>query len=175
MGSDSNISSSTYKNIAFAALFFVLGGIISYCMFGGLKTKRNDVYVDIDTVYVYRYDTIKYRVSVERERWRYDTVVVNDTVYIKDEPQHYVDSTESYKVDINAVKLYDYSLDIYRRDTLYQISERVVHTKEKGHLRQFVGIGIGAGYGGCIDPSTRVVNAQPYVGVSVVYGWGYTW
>lgn len=150
---------------------FLLGGGISYhCI-----KKEGLNQTKIDTVRITKTDTIRVEKRTVQTKWVYDTVLLNDTVYIKDEPQHYLDSTSDYRVDINAVKLYDYSLDIYRVDTLYQIKEKVVQIENKRPFRQFLGIGVGVGYGGCVNPSNRTVTMEPYVGIHLTYGWGFTW
>lgn len=115
-------------------------------------------------------DTITKKVFIKQDVYHFDTVVINDTVYIKDEPRHYIDSTELYKVDIEAVKLYNYTVDIYRSDTVYteKYTEIIKQPKKFG---QFVGVGLGVNYG--LDPVQG--KFVPTVGVSIVYGFGYRW
>lgn len=115
-------------------------------------------------------DTITKKVFIKQELYHFDTIVVNDTIYIKDEPKLYSDSSELYKLDINAVKLYNYTLDIYKSDTVYSVYETTVERKTK-HFGQFVGVGVGVNYG--LDPVQG--KFVPTVGVSIVYGFGYRW
>lgn len=47
-----------------------------------------------------------------------------------------------------------------------------VQKKKKGQFGQFVGLGVQVGYGlGISNP----VKFEPYVGVGIMYGWGYSW
>lgn len=150
---------------------FLLGSGTFYCL--SKKSVSETKYL-IDTVVVVKCDTFRYENIRIRDRYIYDTVLINDTVYIKDESRHYVDSTTNYKVDINAVKLCDYSLDIYKVDTLYQIKEKVSYIEDKKPFKQFIGVGIGVGYGGCVNPNSKVIMMEPYVGIHITYGFGYT-
>lgn len=130
------------------------------------------------------YDTIveRYRdtVTVERvvvqERQIYDTIVINDTVYIADIPRVYTDSTDKYRLEINAVKLYDYRLDIYRDSIItHTTAEIASESKKRGKFGQSVVIGIQAGYGIGIAPMTMQAQFLPYIGVGISYGIGYNW
>lgn len=137
---------------------------------------------DPDTIVVY--DTIveRYRdtVTVERvvvqERQRYDTIVVNDTVYIADIPRIYTDSTDKYRLEVNAVKMYDYRLDIYRDSIItHTTTEIAPKSKKSGKFGQSVAIGIQAGYGMGIAPATMQAQFLPYIGIGITYGIGYNW
>lgn len=176
MENDSNTSRSMLKNISFNALFFLLGILICLPLTMCHKSKKNEQIIDfrVDTLIVTHCDTFRYEKIRIKNNYIYDTILINDTVYIKDEPQHYIDSTENYKIDINSVKLYDYSLDIYKVDTIYQIKEKVSYMEEKSHWKQFVGVGVGIGYGGCIGVD-KTIRLEPYVGIHLTYGFGYSW
>lgn len=128
--------------------------------------------VRTDTVVVVQRDTLREVRRVEQVRYRYDTVVVNDTVYVRDEPRVWADSTERYRIAIEAVKLYGYELDLYRADTVRMVETTAVvePAKRKGRWGQSVVVGIQVGYG-----FTPGLQAAPYVGVGVTYGFGYAW
>lgn len=150
---------------------FICGSSIFYC---SNKNKPSETIYMRDTILVTKTDTLKFFEKKIIDRHHYDTVIINDTVYLKDEPKFYSDSCENYKIGINAVKLYDYSLDIYKTDTLYQIKETMSQIEKKGHFRQFIGVGVGVGYGGCVGMD-KSIKLEPYIGIHFTYGWGYTW
>lgn len=79
--------------------------------------------VHTDTVVVVKHDTVKYKQVVAVDKWHYDTIHHHDTVYIKDEPQMYTFNNPDYSLNVSAVKLYDYSLDLYKVDTIWQVKE----------------------------------------------------
>lgn len=141
-------------------------------------TARSDTntIVERDTI-VERYrDTVTVERVVVQERQRYDTIVVNDTVYIADVPQMYTDSTDDYRLQINAVKLYDYRLDIYRDSIITHTTAKIAsEAKKHGKFGQSVVIGIQAGYGIGVAPATMQAQFLPYIGVGVTYGIGYNW
>lgn len=158
------MKASSYAIISEAAIILVL--ILLLCNQCG-KTPETIVETKIDTIMVV--DTVHIEKCILQREYHYDTIVVNDTVWIKDEPKLYTDSSSLYKLDINAVKLYSYDLDIYRRDTvfMYKETEKIVQKPKK--FGQFVGIGAGVSYG--LDPVQG--KFVPSVGVSVVYGLGF--
>lgn len=127
------------------------------------EEKTPQIEYKTDTLVVVKRDTIK--VVKKVKEFRYDTVVVNNTVYIKDTLQHYTDSTDMYKIDIEAVRLDNYRLDIYRSDSLVHITDSVFIYKENKDSwwknRFVVTAGIGVGYG-LINK-----NFDCYVGVGV--------
>ena len=124
--------------------------------------------VHTDTITIVKHDTVKYTKVVKQDKWHYDTIHYRDTVYIKDEPKQYVDSTDDYTLRVNAVKLYDYSLDLYKVDTVWQIKEVLVEQpkqkwKLKDHIDWYVGFGVQYG----------IINKQfdigPSVGVAITF------
>lgn len=102
------------------------------------------------------YDTV----YINQDKYIYDTIVVNDTVYIKDEPHDYRISEPDYTLDINAVKLNYYQLNIHRKDTL-QI-EKVIEKDIVYKSRSRFGVGVFAG------PTYDFVNKK--MGVSIGLG-----
>lgn len=135
--------------------------------------------VRYDTVVVVKNDTIRSTRTILQETYKYDTIVLRDTVFIADFPQNYVDSTPDYRIDIRAVKLYDYDLDIYRADTLThyvpQVPAEGKKHSRKGKFGQSIVVGLQAGYGLGVQPSTMQARFEPYVGIGITYGWGYSW
>ncbi len=134
--------------------------------------------VRYDTIVVVKHDTIRSARTILQETYKYDTVMLRDTVFIADFPQNYVDSTPDYRLEVSAVKMYDYSLDIYRADTFTryvpQVSTERTETSRKGFGQSIV-VGLQVGYGLGVQPATMQARFEPYVGVGITYGWGYHW
>lgn len=132
-----------------------------------------------DTVVVVIADTIRSTRTILQETYKYDTIVLRDTVFIADIPKNYIDSTPDYRIDIRAVKLYGYDLDIYKADTLTRYVPQIP-AESKKHSRkdkfgQSIVVGLQAGYGLGVQPSTMQARFEPYVGIGITYGWGYSW
>lgn len=149
--------------------------------FTARRTENNPTPAEViryDTIVVVQRDTIRSTRTILQETYKYDTVVRHDTVFIADFPQNYVDSTTDYRIDIRAVKLYGYDLDIYKTSTNTQVLPREPQTASKqrrGRFGQSVVIGLQAGYGLGVQPSTMQARFEPYVGIGITYGWGYSW
>ena len=129
--------------------------------------------VHTDTIQTIRVDTIR----VERTFTNniYDTIVVNDTVYVADIPRVYTDSTADYALNVRAVKMYDYRLDIFRVDTIIRYTqEKPTEPKKRGKIGQSVVIGLQAGYGLGVQPTTMQARFEPYIGIGITYGFGFT-
>ena len=150
---------------------FLLGGVVVYHF--STKTPQIEKIVVRDTIV--QTDTISYTKIIKQDKYHYDTIVVNDTVYIEDIPQTYSDSTDTYKIDINAVKLYDYSLDIYKVDTFFREIEKVPQIERKSGWGWSINAGLQIGYGLNVNPHNMQANFSPYIGVGVSLGFGYSW
>lgn len=107
-----------------------------------------------DTVFA---DKIKYKNKIV-----YDTIVQNNTVYLKDSAVVHRDSTENYTIDISAVKLDWYKLDITHKDTVtYVQTVNTVTYKPRSNKPQ---IGVFGGLGYDIKGKTF----GPEIGIGVV-------
>ncbi len=165
-------------------LLYILAGLcILFSVLFGVKQCTNskpEIITKTDTITVIKYDTIREQKVINQIKYKYDTIVRYDTitqkeiVYLKDEPQHYIDSTSNYRIDINAVKLYDYNLSLYNKTTINNITKTEEIKKNKG-WGSFVGIGIYVGAGGYYNPFNRSIGLGPSIGVGITYGWGYHW
>lgn len=113
-----------------------------------------------DTVIKWKYDTDT--VYMTNTRIKYETKVINDTVWIKDEPVTTTDSTSNYVIDINAVKLNWYRLRMMKNDTI-TINTTTVKTINAPKSGFYYGLGVGAGYG--------FINRKPdiFVGFTIGY------
>lgn len=157
-------------------LLFSASVFVFICGYGfhGCTHECNVTEVEhTDTIQTIRVDTI--RVERTFTDYVYDTIVVNDTVYIADIPRVYTDSTADYALNVRAVKLYDYRLDIFRVDTITRyIQEKPAEPKKRGKLGQSVVIGLQVGYGLGVQPTTMQAIFEPYIGVGITYGFGFT-
>ena len=100
---------------------------------------------------------------------------VNDTVYVADIPRVYTDSTADYALNVRAVKMYDYRLDIFRVDTITRyIQEKPAEPKKRGKMGQSVVVGLQFGYGLGVQPATMQARFEPYIGIGITYGFGFT-
>ena len=114
-----------------------------------------------DTVIQWKYDTDTiYRMT--NTRTKYETKVINDTVWIKDEPFTATDSTSNYVIDINAVKLNWYRLRMMKNDTI-TINTTTIRTINSPKSGFYYGLGVGVGYG--------FINRKPDVFFGLTIGY----
>ena len=113
-----------------------------------------------DTVIQWKYDTDT--IYMTNTRTKYETKVINDTVWIKDEPFITTDSTSNYVIDINAVKLNWYRLKMMKNDTI-TINTTTIRTTNSPKSGFYYGLGVGMGYG--------FINRKPdiFVGLTIGY------
>lgn len=113
-----------------------------------------------DTVIQWKYDTDT--IYMTNTKVKYETKVINDTVWIKDKPFTTTDSTSNYVIDINAVKLNWYRLRMMKNDTI-TTNTTTVKTINSPKSGFYYGIGVGMGYG--------FVNQKPdiFVGLTIGY------
>ena len=106
-----------------------------------------------DTVFA---DKIKYKNKIV-----YDTIVKNNTVYVKDSAVIHRDSTENYTIDISAVKLDWYKLDITHKDTVTYIQtvNNTIYKPKKNKIA--IGVQGGYGYG------FKSKQLEPFIGLGI--------
>lgn len=107
-----------------------------------------------DTVFA---DKIKYKNKIV-----YDTIVKDNTVYVKDSAVVHRDSTENYTIDISAVKLDWYKLDITHKDTVTYV--QTVNTVTYKPKKNKIAIGVQGGYG----YGFKSKQLEAYIGIGVV-------
>lgn len=114
--------------------------------YGKTSPKRVVEYIHKrDTVIQWKYDTDTIYIK-GKDKIKYETKVINDTVWIKDEPFTTTDSTSNYVIDINAVKLNWYRLRMMKNDTI-TINTTTVKTINSPKSGFYYGLGVGMGYG----------------------------
>lgn len=126
---------------------------------------QRDTVIDVrhttDTVWA---DKIKWR-----DRYVYDTIHKDNVVYVRDTAVVHHDSTRNYTIDVSAVRLNWYKLDIHTRDTVTLTEVNTVEriAKPKRHIIEF-GVYGGMGY----DPHSK--SFGPSVGLGIMLplgGW----
>lgn len=128
---------------------------------GKTSPERVVEYIHIrDTVIQWKYDTDT--VYITNTRIKYETKVINDTVWFKDEPVTTTDSTSNYVIDINAVKLNWYRLRMMRNDTI-TMNTTTVKTISPTRSGFYYGLGVGAGYG--------LINRKPDIFLGGMIGY----
>lgn len=120
--------------------------LCALCVFlfiDGRKETKTVEYVEVrDTVVVYEYDTD----TVFVNNVEYITRTVNDTVWIVDEPKRYTFNERNYTLDVEAVRLGSYRLQIHA-DTVLRFKNVYKHEKVTERKRFTHGLQLGVGYG----------------------------
>lgn len=108
---------------------------------------------DFDTVFV---SNTKYK-----DIYHYDTILNNNIVYVKDTIHNYAFKEKDYDLDINAVRLDNYKLDIHTKDTI-KYTETVYQTIYKPKKNK-IAIGVQGGYG----YGFKSKQLEPYIGLGI--------
>ena len=117
------------------------------------KDTVTDVIRNFDTVYV---EKTKYK-----DRYHYDTVMVENKVYVRDTIMNYSFKEKDYDLSVDAVRLDRYKLDIHANDTVtYTKTEIKTVVKPKKNL---ISAGIIGGYGYGFNSR----DVQPFIGAGI--------
>lgn len=158
------------ENVLKTSLFILLCALMF--VLGKCSSKKQDVSQDIvvqkDTIV--KVDTVEYYRTEFKDRYIYDTIEIESEkekiVYIKDTPHNYIDSTEKYRIEINATKLYDYNLTLFNNDSCFYTKEVAEIPKKKWYEDRFYWtFGFGVHYGLVY----RNVDVGPYVGFGIKF------
>lgn len=154
---------------------FLLGGGGFYYYY---KNKPSETIYLRDTVSI-PYEVIKYKERVKYVT-EFDTIIcvvrdsVVDTVRIELPIEHkvYQDTITTDTTNINiGIEYSGYRAQIDNLWIDYTYKQREpLKSKKKGKFGQSIVVGVQAGYGIGIP-----VKFQPYIGVGVTYGFGYSW
>ena len=122
-----------------------------------VEVIKTDTIVDwkysTDTVY---FSKIKYKNKIV-----YDTIHKNDVVYIRDSAVVHRDSTSDYTIDISAVRLDWYKLDINHRDTVTITNTVTTIVKQKSKP-----LGFGVFAGPSYDPINKSFGLSVGAGIT---------
>lgn len=172
-------------HIYFGAACLVAGIVLGAGFRSCSQTKQPQVepIVIHDTVCLY--DTVRIAAKTRLIcTTRTDTLIVRDTdtiqVSLPLEHKQYRDTftTDSSRIEL-GVRFSGWHAQIDGIDlkSQYTIQPRTIE-KKKG-WGQFIGVGIGVGYGASFvgHPSGvgTIVHSAPEIGVHITYGWGYHW
>ena len=133
-----------------------------------VKETKTEV-VKKDTVVTFKedFDTVYITQTKYNDIHHYDTIHIKDKitnvekVYISDSIKNYSFNEEDYDLDINAVKLDNYKLDIHKKDTV-RYTETVYQTINKPK-KNLLTIGINAGYG----YGFKSRQLEPFIGLGI--------
>lgn len=118
-----------------------------------------------DTVVTFKknFDTVYISQTKYNDIYHFDTIHIKNKVYIQDTIKNYTFNEKDYKLNINAVKLDNYKLDIHTKDTI-KYTETVYQTIYKPKKNHFtLGLSVGYGYG------IKSKDIQPFVGITATY------
>ena len=135
-----------------------------------VKEIKTEV-VKKDTVVTFKkdFDTVFVSQTKYKDIHHYDTIHIKDKitnvekVYVHDTIKNYSFNKKEYDLNINAVKLDNYKLNIHKRDTV-KYTETVYQTIYKPKKNHFIlGLSVGYGYG------IKSKDIQPFVGITATY------
>ena len=128
------------------------------------KEKTVEI-IKTDTIVDWKYstDTVYFSKIKYKDKIVYDTIHKNDVVYIRDTAVVHRDSTSDYTIDISAVRLDWYKLDINHRDTVTITNTVTTIVKEKKRFPVQIGLYGGLGY----DINGKTFGTEVGVGVVV--------
>lgn len=135
-----------------------------------LKEVKTEV-VKKDTIVTFKkdFDTVYISQTKYKDIYKYDTIHVTnkvtnvEKVYINDSIRNYTFNEKDYDLNINAVKLDNYKLDIHAKDSVtYVQTINTVTYKQRSNKPQ---IGIFGGLGYDIKGKTF----GPQIGIGVVF------
>lgn len=133
-----------------------------------LKEVKTEI-VKKDTVLTFKkdFDTVFVSQTKYKDIHHYDTIHIKDKitniekVYIQDSIKNYSFNEKEYDLDINAVKLDNYKLDIHKKDTL-RYTETVYQTINKPKKNWItIGVNVGYGYG------FKSKKLEPFIGLGI--------
>lgn len=122
-----------------------------------------------DTVVTFKkdFDTVFVSQTKYNNIYKYDTIHIKDKitniekVYISDSIKNYSFNEKDYDLNINAVKLDNYKLNIHAKDTI-KYTETVYKTIYKPK-KNWITIGINAGYGYGFQSK----KLEPFIGLGI--------
>ncbi len=127
-------------------------------------TEKTIEIVKTDTIVDWKYstDTVYFSKIKYKDKIVYDTIIKNDIVYIRDSAVVHRDSTSDYTIDISAVRLDWYKLDISHRDTITYTQTIYETVYKKRNNKPQIGVYGGLGY------DVKGKSFGPEVGVGIV-------
>lgn len=167
---------ATKVNIFVSGSLFIIGIIIGILLNNKppkeiIKTEKKIEYRDTLIRYVKDYSkTIDYSKNIIPSLPQYvfvtDTVMRDSVVYVRDTAVTYTFKERDYNVEISAVKLYNYSIELHPEIPVQIQTETITNTVYRNkRFTHGIQIGVGAQY----NLITNKVGVGPYI------GYGLTW
>ena len=127
-----------------------------------VKEVKTEI-VKKDTVVTFKkdFDTVFVSQTKYKDIHHYDTIHVKDKVYIQDTIKNYTFNEQDYDLNINAIKLDNYKLDIHKKDTI-KYTETVYQTIYKPK-KNLITIGVNVGYG----YTFKSKQLEPFIGLGI--------
>lgn len=127
-----------------------------------VKEIKTEV-VKKDTVVTFKkdFDTVFITQTKYKDIYHFDTIHAKDKVYIQDTLKNYSFNEKDYVLNINAVKLDSYKLDIHAKDTI-KYTETVYQTIYKPK-KNLITIGLNVGYG----YTFKSKKLEPFIGLGI--------
>ena len=122
-----------------------------------VEVVKNDTITNV----IRDYDTVYISQTKYKDRYHYDTVMVENKVYVRDTIREYDFNEKDYDLSIYAVRLDRYKLDIHAKDTItFTKTEIKTVVKPKKNL---ISVGIIGGYGYGFNSK----SVEPFIGAGV--------
>ena len=118
-----------------------------------------------DTIVTFKknFDTVFVCETKYNDIYHFDTIHVKDKVYIQDTLKNYSFNEKEYDLNINAVKLENYKLDIHTKDTIKFVQTINTVTYKQRSNKPQIGIFGGVGY------DIKGKTFGPQIGIGVVF------
>lgn len=128
-----------------------------------IKETRTEV-IKRDTIVNIKkdFDTVFVSHTKYKDIYHYDTIHHNDIVYVKDTVHNYAFKEKDYNLDINAVRLENYKLDIHTKDTVTYVQTINTVTYKPRSNKPQIGVFGGLGY------DIKGKTFGPEIGIGVV-------
>ena len=122
-----------------------------------VEVVKNDTVID----FIRDYDTVYVEKTKYKDRYHYDTVMVENKVYVRDTIMNYSFNEKDYDLSVDAVRLDRYKLDIHAKDTItFTKTEIKTVVKPKNNL---ISVGIIGGYGYGFNSK----SVEPFIGAGI--------
>lgn len=154
------------KALIILTVILTLSLLTNFYLYFLREPVTKDVKVEVvkkDTIanVIRDYDTVYVSQTKYKDRYHYDTVMVENKVYVRDTIKEYAFKEKDYDLSVYAVRLDRYKLDIHANDTItFTKTEIKTVVKPKKNL---ISVGIIGGYG----YGFRSKRVEPFIGAGI--------
>lgn len=155
-------NNTTLIMVALLIISLMLNGYLYFLRPPMIKETKTEI-IKRDTIVntIRDFDTVYVTNTKYKDIYHYDTIHKENKVYIQDTVHNYAFKEKDYNLDINAVRLENYKLDIHTKDTI-KYTETVYQTIYKQRKNK-IAIGVQGGYG----YGFKSKQLEPYVGLGI--------